>query len=38
VWVAPPKVNDQWSILTKLRTDAESAQKTSNDRFISYDD
>jgi Ion channel len=37
VWVAPPKVNDQWSILTKLRTDAESAQKTSNDRFISYD-
>jgi len=24
-WVAPPKVNDQWSILTKLRTDAASA-------------
>ena len=27
VWVAPPKVNDQWSVLTKLRTDAESALK-----------
>jgi hypothetical protein len=23
VWVAPPKENDQWSVLTKLRTDAE---------------
>ena len=38
VWVAPPKVNDQWSILTKLRTDAESAQKTGDDRFISFDE
>ncbi len=38
VWVAPPKVNDQWSILTKLRTDAESAQKTGDDRFITYDE
>jgi hypothetical protein len=38
VWVAPPKVNDQWSILTKLRTDAASAQKAGDDRFISYDD
>jgi hypothetical protein len=27
VWVAPPKMNDQWSVLTKLRTDAESALK-----------
>jgi hypothetical protein len=27
VWVAPPKINDQWSVLTKLRTDAESALK-----------
>jgi hypothetical protein len=25
VWVAPPKKNDQWSVLTKLRTDAEVA-------------
>ncbi len=38
LWVAPPKVNDQWSILTKLRTDAESALKTGEDRFISYDE
>jgi Ion channel len=27
VWVAPPKDKDQWSVLTKLRTDAESALK-----------
>lgn len=27
VWVATPKENDQWSILTKLRTDAETALK-----------
>ncbi len=27
MWVAPPKENDQWSVLTKLRTDAESAFK-----------
>src|SRR3981081_1110635 len=27
VWVAPPKLNDQWSGLTKLRTDAASAMK-----------
>ncbi len=27
VWVAPPKVNDQWSVLTKLRTDAEASLK-----------
>jgi hypothetical protein len=32
VWVAPPKENDQWSILTKLRTDAESAVKIRGDR------
>ncbi|MGD0443793.1 MAG: potassium channel family protein [Edaphobacter sp.] len=32
VWVAPPKINDQWSILTKLRTDAESAMKIQEDR------
>jgi Ion channel len=28
VWVAPPKENDQWSVLTKLRTDAASALKS----------
>lgn len=38
VWVSPPKENDQWSILTKLRTDAESALKTRSDRSISYHD
>jgi Ion channel len=25
VWVTPPKRNDQWSVLTKLRTDVEAA-------------
>ncbi len=25
VWVGPPKENDQWSVLTRLRTDAEEA-------------
>jgi hypothetical protein len=38
VWVAPPKVNDQWSVLTKLRTDAESALKGRTDHSISYHD
>jgi len=38
VWVAPPKVNDQWSLLTKLRTDAELALKIRGDRSVSYDD
>jgi hypothetical protein len=38
VWVAPPKVNDQWSLLTKLRTDAELALKIRGDRSDSYDD
>jgi hypothetical protein len=36
VWVAPPKVNDQWSVLTKLRTDAESALKIRGDGAVSY--
>ncbi len=34
VWVGPPKLNDQWSILTKLRTDAESAVKVRDDRVV----
>jgi Ion channel len=38
VWVAPPKVNDQWSLLTKLRTDAESALKVRSDRSVPFDD
>jgi len=38
VWVAPPKVNDQWSLLTKLRTDAELALKVRGDRTVSFHD
>jgi hypothetical protein len=38
VWVAPPKENDQWSVLTKLRTDAESALKGRDDSSVSYHD
>lgn len=38
VWVAPPKVNDQWSVLTKLRTDAAAALKIRDDRSVSFDD
>jgi hypothetical protein len=38
VWVAPPKVNDQWSLLTKLRTDAELALKIRGDRPVPFDD
>jgi hypothetical protein len=37
VWVAPPKLNDQWSLLTKLRTDAESALKGKGDDLMSFD-
>jgi Ion channel len=36
VWVAPPKEKDQWSILTKLRTDTESASKTRDDQSVLY--
>jgi hypothetical protein len=38
VWVAAPKQNDQWSILTKLRTDAESALKAGTDRSAFFPD
>jgi hypothetical protein len=38
VWVAPPKEHDQWSILTKLRTDAESALKMRDDHSILFPD
>ena len=38
VWVAPPKVNDQWSVLTKLRTDAAAAMKVHDDRSVSFHD
>jgi Ion channel len=34
VWVAPAKEKDQWSILTKLRTDAESATKIRDGRSV----
>jgi hypothetical protein len=37
VWAAPPKSNDQWSLLTKLRTDAESALKVRGDDSMSLD-
>jgi hypothetical protein len=38
MWVAPPKDNDQWSLLTKLRTDAESAMKIRDDHSVFYPD
>jgi hypothetical protein len=37
VWVAPPKLNDQWSLLTKLRTDAESALKVRDEHSVPFD-
>lgn len=38
VWAAPPKLNDQWSILSRLRTDAEAALKGAGDRPAFYPD
>ena len=38
VWVAPPKDHDQWSVLTKLRTDAEAALKIRSDHSVFYPD
>jgi hypothetical protein len=38
VWVAPPKVNDQWSILTRMRTDAATAMKSAGDRTPFFHD
>ena len=38
VWAAPPKLNDQWSILTRLRTDAESSLKVRGDRVSAFED
>ncbi len=32
VWAAPPKNNDQWSILSRLRTDAEAALHVAGER------
>jgi hypothetical protein len=32
VWAAPPKQNDQWSVLSHLRTDAEAALRTGSER------
>jgi ion channel len=38
VWVAPAKLNDQWSVLTKLRTDAEASLKfRTNPSFFDPD-
>jgi hypothetical protein len=36
VWVGPPKLNDQWSVLTKLRTDAEAALKVRENPSVSF--
>ncbi|MEI9977819.1 MAG: potassium channel family protein [Edaphobacter sp.] len=36
VWVAAPKLNDQWSVLTKLRKDAEAALKVREDPSLLY--
>ena len=38
VWVAPPKVNDQWSVLTKLRTDAEASMKIRDNTSVTFYD
>jgi hypothetical protein len=38
VWVAPPKDHDQWSVLTKLRTDAEAAMRVRDDRTVPFHD
>jgi hypothetical protein len=38
VWAAPPKLNDQWSVLTKLRIDAESATKIRVDGSFPFHD
>jgi hypothetical protein len=38
LWVAPPKMNHQWSLLTKLRRDAESALKIRGDHSVSFHD
>ena len=38
VWVAPPKENDQWSLLTRMRTDAEAALKGGGDRSVFFPD
>jgi Ion channel len=38
VWVAPPKDHDQWSVLTRLRTDAETAVKIRDVHAVSLDD
>jgi hypothetical protein len=38
VWVAPPKENDQWSTLTRLRTDAATASKVEIDHSVFYHD
>jgi hypothetical protein len=38
VWVAPPRDNDQWSVLSRLRTDAEAALKGPGDRPATFHD
>lgn len=38
VWVSTPKKNDQWKLLTMLRTNAEAALKTRTDRTAFFQD
>jgi hypothetical protein len=38
VWVAPAKDHDQWSILTKLRTDAEAAVRIRDGQTVFFHD
>lgn len=38
VWVAPPRENDQWSVLTRLRTDAEEALRVRSAPTDAYHD
>ncbi len=38
VWVAPPKDHDQWSVLTKLRTDAEAAVRVREGQTVPFHD
>jgi hypothetical protein len=36
VWVTPPKKNDQWSVLTKLRTDVEAVAGSGKSRLSDH--
>jgi hypothetical protein len=38
LWVAPPKANDQWRLLTKLRTEAEAVITSGSSSIFLHDD